>query len=369
MHRRQFIFRSAALLSAPLILKSTTGAQAQDKNEFSPIISAATDASGNHIGVWKQNNWEYSQAIPHRGHDSVYHRQRNELVFFSRRPGRELYIIDADNGALLHTIKSEKGFHYYGHGCISKDGHYLYTTENNVANDGTGSIGIYQCDNDYHCLGHIDCEGIGPHELALMPDGDTLVVAIGGIKTLPSSERETLNPDSLASALHYINLSDQKVIEKISAPHYQLSLRHLDVSPDGTVIVGAQFQGPLPSNNALVFSHRRGQPLVAMDTAELPLQFKKDYIASVCIDSEGAWAVTTCPRDNVVCLWNIQKQSLHQVWTLRDVAGAVYDAAYQQFILSNGNGQLLALTPGTNALKQLAYRAGTHWDNHLTLRV
>lgn len=371
MQRRQFLFGSGALLCAPLALTAAPNSQAAElqSQDFSPLLSAATDDSGNRIGVWQKDGWRYSQAIPHRGHDSVYHRQRKELLFFSRRPGRELYVLDADTGTLLHNISSKDGYHYYGHGCLSHDGHYLYTTENNIAKDGAGAIGIYDCENDYRCLGHMDCEGIGPHDLALMPDGNTLVIAIGGIKTLPSSGRTTLNADTLAPRLHYLDLPTQRVVEKVAAPHYQLSLRHLDVSPDGSVLVGAQFQGHLPSDQALVYFHRRGETLTAMNTDELPLHFKRDYIASVCIDDHGKWAVTSCPRDNLVCLWDMQTQSLSQVWMLRDCAGAVYDAAYQQFILSNGDGQLLGLIPGKSKLKQLAYSAGTHWDNHLTLRV
>jgi hypothetical protein len=371
MQRRQFLFTSSALICAPLALISKSNALSADAENpsFSPILSAATDAAGNRIGVWQENSWQCSQTIPHRGHDSLYHRQRQELLFFSRRPGRELYVVDENSGTLRHNIKCEDGYHYYGHGCLSNDGRYLYTTENNIDKDGAGCIGIYDCENSYNCIGHMDCEGIGPHDLALMPDGKTLVIAIGGIKTLPSSGRETLNPATLAPGLHYLDLQTQRVLEKVAAPHYQLSLRHLDVSPDGGVLVGAQFQGRLPSDKALVYYHRRGHTLSAMNTGDLPLHFKRDYIASVCIDDTGQWAVTSCPRDNLVCLWNMHSKTLSQVWMLRDSAGAVYDTAFQQFILSNGDGQLLALVPGEDKLRQLAYSAGTQWDNHLTLRV
>ena len=369
MQRRQFLISSGALLCAPSSLFANSPANEQASAEFSPVLSAATEPSGNRIGVWRDSGWQYSQPIPHRGHDSLYHRRRKELLFFSRRPGRELYIVSTETGEILQTIISENGYHYYGHGCLSVNGRYLYTTENHVDNDGAGCIGIYDCEDNYRCLGHMDCEGIGPHELALMPDGKTLAIAIGGIKTLPASGRKTLNPDTLAPGLHYLDLESQRIVEKVAAPHFQLSLRHLDVGSDGSVLIGAQFQGRLPSEQALVYFHRRGETLKAMNTDELPLRFKHDYIASVCIDDHSKWAVTSCPRDNLVCLWNMQNQSLSQVWSLRDCAGAIYDAAYQQFILSNGDGQLLALKPGNSKLKLLAYSAGTQWDNHLSLLV
>jgi hypothetical protein len=364
MQRRHFIRASSALLCMPFI----TAQQALAKPaKFTPVLSAASDDSGKHIGVWRDDHWQLSQTIPHRGHDSLFHHQRQELVFFSRRPGCEMYIIDAKQGALLHTISSEDGYHFYGHGCLSEDGRYLYTSENHIADDGAGSIGIYDCQQRYQCIGHMDCDGIGPHELALMPDGMTLAIAIGGIKTLPESGRTTLNPDTMAPALHYLDIASGQVVERLAAPHFQLSLRHLDVSPNGQVIIGAQFQGPLPSGLPLVYQHRRGEKLTAMAYDDLPLQFKQDYIASVCIDEHGKYAVTSCPRDNLVCLWDLSKGKLHQLYSLRDSAGAVYDAAYQQFILSNGRGQLMALKPGNARLSALAFAPGTHWDNHLTL--
>ncbi|MEX1669520.1 DUF1513 domain-containing protein [Zhongshania guokunii] len=364
MQRRHFILSTTALLCAPVL--ATRPALAKSAN-FTPVLSAASDTAGKHIGLWRDDHWQISKTIPHRGHDSLFHRQRQELVFFSRRPGREMYIIDARSGALRHTISSNDGYHYYGHGCTSADGRFLYTTENNIADNGAGSIGVYDCEQNYQCIAHMSCDGIGPHELALMPDGKTLVIAIGGIKTLPASGRETLNADSLAPALHYLDIASGEIMERQAAPHFQLSLRHLDVSPDGQVLVGAQFQGSLPSRLPLVYSHRRGGELTAMDYGEQHLQFKKDYIASVSIDDRGEHAVSSCPRDNVVCLWDLKHQKLLKVYPLRDSAGAIYDPNFKQFILSNGSGQLMALKPGQPTLTPLAYAAGTQWDNHLTL--
>ncbi|MFT4918685.1 MAG: hypothetical protein ACI8RU_001302 [Zhongshania aliphaticivorans] len=364
MQRRRFILASGALLSMPWMGASPALAKTA---KFTPVISAASDGEGKHIGVWRDDHWQVFQTIAHRGHDSLYHRQRRELVFFSRRPGREMYIVDSKHGGLLHTISSENGYHYYGHGCLSADGRYLYTTENHIAGDGAGSIGVYDCQQDYQCVGHMDCDGIGPHELALMPDGKTLAIAIGGIKTLPASGRKTLNPDTMTPALHYLDIASGQVVERHAAPHFQLSLRHLDVSSSGQVIIGAQFQGSLPSRLPLVYSHQRGGALTAMSYGELPLQFKQDYIASISIDTQGIHAVTSCPRDNLVCLWDLRSLQLQGVYPLRDSAGAIYDAAYQQFILSNGNGQLMALKPEQAKLIPLAYAPGTHWDNHLTL--
>src|SRR5438552_1061500 len=80
------------------------------------------------------------------------------------------------------------------HGAFSADGSLLYATENDNLT-GSGLIGIYDATAGYRRLGEMSSRGIGPHDLALMPDGMTLAVANGGLRTLPESGREVLNPD------------------------------------------------------------------------------------------------------------------------------------------------------------------------------
>lgn len=362
MKRRDFLFASGMLLALP------TPLWGRNSERYSPVISAARLGKGEYrIGRWDQNHWTAAADIGHRGHDSQFHRQRNELLFFSRRPGREIFIIDGGSGQLKRQVEASEGYHYYGHGCLSADGRYLYTTENHVAGDGQGAIGVYDCVNDYALVRHLDCAGIGPHQIALMPDQQTLVVAMGSIKTLPDSGRVTLNFDAMAPALHYIDRHSGMLLEAVPSPHQHLSLRHLDVSPTGTVVVGGQFQAELPTPLPLVYQHRRGGELQALALGDVPLVLDSSYVASVSIDDQGKFAVTTCPRDDVVCLWNLAEGHLASSYRLPDVAGTIYDARHQQFILSNGGGQLMGLRPGSPRLFALDYASGVHWDNHLRL--
>lgn len=368
MKRRDFIFASGLLLALPPRLWA-----AGSDTDYSPIISASRLGKGQYrIGRWGQNRsgegqWTAAADIGHRGHDSQFHRQRNELLFFSRRPGREIFIIDGASGELKQQVNASEGYHYYGHGCLSADGRYLYTTENHITGHGQGAIGIYDCANNYALVRHIDCHGIGPHQIALMPDQQTLVVAVGGIKTLPDSGRNTLNFAAMAPALHYLDRDSGELLEAIASPHKHLSLRHLDVSPTGAVVVGGQFQGQLPAPLPLVYHHQRGGQLQALETGDIPLALDNSYVASVSIDDRGAFAVSTCPRDDMVCLWNLAEGQLAGSHRLRDVAGAIYDPRYKQFILSNGGGQLMGLRPDAPRLFTLDYASGVHWDNHLRL--
>ncbi len=363
MRRRELVKLSTQL---SLALAIPTAPALCASPGFSPVCSAANSRAGGHqLGVWQDNGWEFRLDAPLRGHDVCLHLQQREVVFFERRPGRYFYVVDGRSGRLHHRIAAQAGHHFYGHGIISADGRYLYTTENNAGAGGEGVIGVYDCQQDYRWLKHLDSGGIGPHELALMPGGEELVVAIGGLKTLPSHGRKTLNPDHLRPGLAYINLGTEQVSEFVDAPHPQLSLRHLDVSVDGDVIVGAQYQGPVPSGRALVYRHRRGGPLEALQ-ANNPLPLLRDYVASVACDDKGN-VLCSMPRDNLLTLWSINDGRFLQSWHLRDSAGACYDPRYEQFVVSNGRGQLMAAKPGHRDLLPLAYAPGVQWDNHLVI--
>jgi hypothetical protein len=361
MNRRQFLLASGLFITLPKTLLAETG-------DYSPVMSASRLEKGKfRIGQWQKDGWATAADIPHRGHDSCAHSKNQELLFFSRRPDREIFILDARNGQPKQQVMAQDGYHYYGHGCLDAQERFLYTTENHVAGDGQGAIGVYDSQDNYRFVKHLSCAGIGPHQLAMMPDNKTLVVAVGGIKTLPQHGRDTLNFDSMAPALNYIDIDSGELLESQASPHQHLSLRHLDVGSKGLVVVGGQYQGSLPAPLPLVYQHQRGKPLQAMDTGDVPLRLNKSYVASISIDSLQHYAVSTCPRDNTVCLWNLANGQLQQSFRLLDCAGAVYDARYQQFILSNGRGQLMALSPGSPALRPLAYASGIHWDNHLRL--
>ena len=55
--------------------------------------------------------------------------------------------------------------------------------------------------DDYRQVGELPAHGVGPHEVVLMPDGKTLAVANGGIRTHPDRDRVPLNLDSMQPSL------------------------------------------------------------------------------------------------------------------------------------------------------------------------
>ena len=96
-------------------------------------------------------------------------------------------------------------------------------------------VGIRDAEDGYRQIGEFASQGIGPHELVLMPDGGTLAVANGGIRTHPDNDRAMLNLDTMQPSLAYLDLASGRLRDAfgLAARLHRLSIRHLAVNRDG----------------------------------------------------------------------------------------------------------------------------------------
>src|SRR3546814_20493551 len=90
---------------------------------------------------------------------------------------------------MRRQLGAPDGRHFYGHAVFDRAERLLYTTENDYE-AGRGVIGVWDADAGYARAGELDAHGIGPHDLALGPDGRSLVIANGGLLTHPDSRSE-----------------------------------------------------------------------------------------------------------------------------------------------------------------------------------
>jgi hypothetical protein len=292
--------------------------------------------------------------------------QSRDVVVMGRRPSEGFWVLDTAKGQVKHTIKAATDRHFYGHACYSSDGAQLYITENDTVSL-EGKIGIYNAANGYQKTGEFDSHGIGPHELIMHLDGETLIVANGGIKTEQAS-REELNLDSMQPSLVYLNRYTGKLLEQITPEHNQMSIRHLAIHNDGTVMIGVQFQGERHINVPLVLTHQRG------DADFEPLTMPNDewqrfhqYIASVAVDSERNLLCVTTPIGGCAAIYDLTTRQLIDSVPLPDCAGASVRVGEQGgFIVSDGQGQITTLlTPDRTAITTDSVTHKMSFDNHL----
>ena len=343
------------------------------------IVLANDDDSdeGNHendfgvVGIDADRQIVWQTTMPERVHDIVVQPISNvlnnlsdndhnrDVVVMGRRPSEKFWVLDTATGQVKAAIKASNQRHFYGHACYSLDGKLLYVTENDTISL-DGKIGIYDAYDSYKKIAEFDSYGIGPHELIMHPDGKTLVIANGGIKTEQAS-REELNLDSMRPSLVYLNRHDGSLLEQIIPEHNQMSVRHLAMHDNGTVMIGIQFQGDKHINIPLVLTHKRGdsdfEPLVMPNNQ---WQRFHQYIASVAVDSEHNLLCVTTPIGGCAAIYDLSTRELIGDVSLPDCAGASVlfnqrtsnakdNSDYSGFIVSDGQGQLTSLGSATSS--------------------
>ncbi|HID45200.1 MAG TPA: DUF1513 domain-containing protein [Chromatiaceae bacterium] len=310
----------------------------------------------------------FDTPIPTRAHDVVHRPGSGEVVVLARRPGYYLAVIDAGSGKRLRNLSVDPERPLYGHGVFSSDGRYLFTTENDYQNQ-RGVIGIRDAQDGYRRVGEIESGGIGPHELCLMPDGKTLVIANGGILTHPDAGRSKLNLDTMMPSLAYVETSSGKLVDdfRLEKRLHQLSIRHLDVNADGQVCFAMQFQGPKHQRLPLVGFHRGQASLQLADTPKQVLRQMKNYCGSVCADASGEAFAVSSPRGNLVTFWSAEGGYAGSV-ALPDGCGLARSNTPGSFFLSSGQGELgryRMLSGDYQTLTRHPVISGNCWDNHM----
>lgn len=335
-------------------------------NPESVQFLSAADTGSEHclLGFSANGQLAYCLPVPYRAHDARPLDERF-AIYFARRPGRHCYIVDMQEKRIAATLVAENGQHFCGHGVLDKDGHLLLTSY--AFERQMGVVNVYEAAAPFRKLREFDTHGLDPHQLAFLPDGETLVVANGGILT---SEREMLDLESMEPSLAYFEAKSGTLLEQVFPPHHQISLRHLAVTPDGSMIVGAQAHTPgiEDSPHPLVFRHRLGGALQELGATAADWRSMDQYIASVAVSADGRFALTTTPRGSLVSLWDLESNRIQKHFSVRDVAGVVWAPEENSFLVSNGVGQLVyvRLRPEPR-LELAAHTPQLQWDNHLVL--
>lgn len=321
-------------------------------------VSAFTAQGVSHLDV----------PLPGRGHSFAVQPDGPVAVHFARRPGRFAKVLDLRKGRALAEIEAPAQRHFYGHGVFAAEGALLYATENDYEAE-RGVIGVYDASASYRRLGELASHGIGPHDIRLLSDGETLAVANGGIATRPDLPRVKLNLPSMTPSLVYLDRRDGRLLEEVRlAPElHQLSIRHLAVGADDHVAIAMQYEGPFSDRVPLVALHRRGGQPRLLDAPRSVLRGMKHYCGSAAFDHSGRVLAVSAPRGNRLVFWDVEEGRFLSSVELADGCGIAAAEMPGQFLASSGVGGVVLVDAVSGLSHQLAsdFLNGSQWDNHL----
>lgn len=348
--RRRLLAGLAATSLLPSTSWSSVGAPG--------YLSAARTPDNKYIlaGLTPQGDITFTIPLPARGHAAAAHPEHVEAVAFARRPGTFALVLDCRDGSTIATLSARNGRHFYGHGTFSADGKTLFTTENDYE-AGTGVIGLWDASQNYRRIGEFSSGGVGPHDLKLMPDGTTLVIANGGIETHPDMGRAKLNIPVMRPNLSYLS-TDGTPLERITlTPDLRKnSIRHLAVRPDGLIAFAMQWQGTKSKAPPLLGLHRRGSHHRLRTMPGSLHKAMQRYAGSVSFSGDGTQVAITSPRGGCWQIFDADTDDALAHLPAEDICGI--GPADQHFLFTTGIGQI------GNALDIIA-RHGLQWDNHL----
>jgi uncharacterized protein len=333
-------------------------------------LSALADGAGGYsfAGLSADGAPAFDVALPARGHSAALHPVRPVCVVFARRPGTFALAVDWETGVVLHRIDSRPDRHFYGHGVFSADGGTLFATENDFAGR-RGVIGIFDADAGYQRIGEFPSHGVGPHDIRLLEDERTLVIANGGIETHPDAGREKLNLDDMQASLAYVDTADGHLRGgwRLSPEWNRLSIRHLALGQDGAVVVAMQFEGPPGETAPLICLHRGEDDLRLLEAPDDIALRMRNYAGSAAVDAAGRIAAVSAPRGNLVTFWRVADGEFIGSTDVPDGCGVAATGVPDEFALSSGLSGVMLHNAVTGLQRRLPspFADAVHWDNHL----
>lgn len=365
---RSTVIDRRALLWGAALTFGLAMAPGRAKADTRLMVSTARLPDRRHavVAVEPDGTVRFATPLPDRGHEPVIAASRNEVVVMARRPGRFLAVVDLADGTVRRHLSAPDGRHFYGHAVFDGRERLLYTTENDYDGE-RGVIGVWDATDGYARLGEIDAHGIGPHDLALGPDGRTLLIANGGLLTHPDSGRAKLNLDAMEPSLAVVDIATGQAVRRLTLPPelHQLSIRHLAAAPDGTIGFGMQYEGPAGDAVPLAGTWALDGTVTLLSQGTATPADTRNYVGDLAIDATGRYLAASFPRGNRVGVWNLAERRLIGLVTAPDACGLANEPGTDRLWISDGAGEIGPLTPA-RSLKRTTITpiAGLAFDNH-----
>lgn len=261
-----------------------------------------------------------------------------------------------------HWITGDRRFN--GHAVASADGAQIWTTETDL-HSAQGRLGVREARSLEKTDGWAT-HGMDPHELLALPERlgafpvGTLMVANGGIPTLPETGRSKRHLERMDASLVALNPKSGALLGQWRLGDPFLSIRHLawDAS---TQRLGIALQAEHPAAE-----DRWRAPVLAVWDGESIITTPKPpdlrgYGGAVAVRHGGGFLVG-CPRANALALFDAEARWSHNV-TMPEVCAVAVSAG--AWWVGGSTGVLCAGSDQKDVVLHTNANLRTpHWDNH-----
>jgi hypothetical protein len=356
--------RRAVLTSGAALLLARRRAWADGER----YLSAAATLMGRYalVAVDGDGAIQFDLDLAARGHGLAVRPGSSEAICFGRRPGSFALAIDTVAGEVVTEIPAAPQRHFSGHGLFAPGGDLLLATENDEERH-QGMIGLYDARDGYKRIGEFPTFGIGPHDVALLPDGRTLVIANGGIDKRHDDVGDRDLPD-IRSDLVYADWQAETLLERVTLePQFaRLSLRHLAISEAGDVAVAMQDSAEEAPNLEwpLGFLQRPGSAPRLLPPPPGGWAQLRGYSGAAAVDRGGGLVALSSPRGNCIGLWDETGAAL-ETFAIHDGCGLTATRRVGEILVSSGSGELFAVSRDADRPLPRGANGEFRFDNHM----
>ena len=358
LDRRTLLAAGAAALFAGKRTRADSGGR---------YLSAAVTFMSRYavVAVDEAGEIAFDLDLADRGHGLAVRPGGREAICFARRPGRFALVLDTLAGDVVTEIPAAPSRHFSGHGLYVQGGALLLATENDEGRH-EGVIGVYDARAGYKRVGEFATFGIGPHDLALLPDGKTLVVANGGIDKR-HDDTGGIELDDIRSDLVYLDWPSERLLERaVLEPHFaRLSIRHLALTEAGDVAAALQDSADVPDLDfPLGFLHRPGSAPRWLAAPEGGWARLRGYCGAAAVDRAAGLIAMSSPRGNCVGLWD-QSGAALETLAIHDGCGLSATGITGEILVSSGSGELFTISRDALMPSPRGATGEFRFDNHM----
>ena len=289
--------------------------------------------------------------------------QPNLMIMFPHEQSPEACEFDLSSKAVTRYFSSSPLHHFYGHGTFSSDGKVLFSTENDYEGE-HGKITMRDA-RSLELIGEFPSFGVDPHEMIFLPDGHTVAIANGGLKTDPRVDKGEVALGPVQSSLVFVDIATRALVKKIEIDNTMLSFRHLSLLPGDEVAVAIQDKGFGSGPGSLLYKSVDQEKVAAFEFPnDLRAKAKHHSLSVATIDNEVV--VLTSPNGNLVTLWDAESGRMLAEQTVPRASGVAVTGADEITVTSHTGSAFILEARSLKILREIPpIEPELNWGSHL----